>query len=142
VTSEFEDRLAKLFTLAATGSDAEAIAALRAAGRLLNEQGLDWLEVARRIAQPPASPSDPTTDISSEDSEQRDWLKRGILTRANEMLRGQRASKSQRDYLERVLGRIEHRSLRDLKTDHLRIVALEKKLRIKARPWARQTWRR
>ena len=55
------------------------------------------------------------------------------------MLRGQRASKSQRVYLERVLGRIENRSQRNLEADYRRVVALEKRLRTKAGLWPKQT---
>jgi hypothetical protein len=58
------------------------------------------------------------------------------------MLRGQRASKSQRVYLERVLGRIENRSQRNLEADYRRVVALEKRLRTKAGLWPKQTKRR
>jgi Protein of unknown function (DUF2786) len=43
------DKLAKLLALAASGNEAEAIAALRAAGRLLKAHGLDWNDVASRF---------------------------------------------------------------------------------------------
>ena len=91
MTGKFEDRLASLLMIAASGNDAEALAALHAADRLLSEYGIDRLEVARRITQQAVSPSEGFADnLSSKDREQSNWLKRGILTRANEILRGQR----------------------------------------------------
>ena len=139
MAGDFEDRLASLLMIAASGNDAEALAALRTAGSLLNEHGIDWSEVARRIAQYGVSPSEGSRDG---DCEQKNWLRRGILTRANEMLRGQQANELQRAYLERVLDRIEHRSLRDLNADYRRILSLEKKLRMKPALRPKQTGRR
>ena len=45
-----DDELAKLLAMASSDNDAEAIAAVRAAGKLLKSHGRDWHDV---IGKPP-----------------------------------------------------------------------------------------
>ncbi len=52
------DKLAKVLALAASSNDAEAVHALRTARRLLEGEGLDFVELAGRLAAAPGA--DPT----------------------------------------------------------------------------------
>jgi hypothetical protein len=45
------DKRSKALALAASNNDAEALAALRAAGRLLNQAGPDWNDIAQEIEE-------------------------------------------------------------------------------------------
>jgi hypothetical protein len=51
------EKLAKVLALAGSGSDGEAVAAVRRAQALLSAEGLSFTDLGRRLAEPPEAPA-------------------------------------------------------------------------------------